>query len=131
MQCLACGTELPSDQIGAFPCPGCGRFVRRTRLDAANERWAAKKERPLPGAWAWLPGLCLATALGAITAAWLAKASDLRGEEVGWTITLILPLCMGAQCGYVSRGFMRSTAILAGTLVVAGGLAYLARSGLF
>jgi hypothetical protein len=136
MQCLACGTELPADQVGAFPCPGCGRFVRRTRLDAAAERCAAAersraKQPPLPGAWAWLPGLCLGTALAAFVGAYVAKASDLRGEEVGWAITLVLPICIGAQCGYVSRGFMRSTAILAGTIVAVGGLTFLLQSGFF
>ena len=124
MRCLACGIPIPDVLVGVFPCPGCGRPLRRTRLDAAAERAYERRRPPLPGALAWLPGLALAMFLATLGGALLWGRIQ---DEVGWALLLLLPLCLGALTGYLSPTFPRLAVGLAVSVVALAAVGYLTR----
>ncbi|HZS10930.1 MAG TPA: hypothetical protein VFA38_01690, partial [Nitrospirales bacterium] len=89
-RCLDCGYILAG--LEAARCPECGR-----PFDLALP--ATYTTKPLLQRWRfWLPGFLLALGLGAVAFPLL-----IHFVGFGWTVTLGLPLCLGALIGYSAR----------------------------
>jgi hypothetical protein len=122
MICNACQTPIPDERIGAFPCPGCGRMLRRTRADRREEhiRERRKTDPPLRPR-DWLPIAALIVGLG--LAGGLALFAT---ESTGAALLLLYPLCFGALVGYLDPGgsLHRNLWIVVGVMLLLGGLAF-------
>jgi hypothetical protein len=89
-RCLDCGYVLTGLEAG--PCPGCGRW-----FDLRDP--SSFSGKPLFNRWRfWLPGMLLALGCGAILYPLLIYYAGF-----GWTVTLVLPLCLGTLIGYGCR----------------------------
>lgn len=124
MRCGACGTEIPRDLVGTFPCPSCGVQLLRTHAGAPASVGVVQPRRSQWLGWVVLPGVCIAMFFATSVAAF---AWERERSELGFTLLLLLPLCFGALYGYVSRGFVRIAAGVAGVVVLLFVFAYFAR----
>ncbi len=93
-RCLDCGYILSG--LDTARCPECGRpFDLRDSTSYST--------KPLFNRWRfWLPGFLLALGAGALLYPLLIYYTGFR-----WTVTLLIPLCLGTLIGYgcrVSRG---------------------------
>src|SRR5580700_4142743 len=95
-RCIGCGYILTG--LDAARCPECGRAFD-LRIPSTFTT------KPLFNRWRfWLPGFLLAFGAGIILFPILIYFAGF-----GWTVTLVLPLCIGTLIGYSCRvsGFFR------------------------
>ncbi len=113
MRCGACGAEVPAD---ASPCPSCGQALGGTH----DAREQVRRQRPLPGAWDWLPGVGLAFVIGLIV--WV--ISLLRVVDLEFLVTVGVLTAFGGLVSYttVTSGFAKTMLVISGALLLLMGL---------
>jgi hypothetical protein len=91
------------------------------------DRWAERlpfaPERRLPGAWAWVPGVSVALAIGLVS--WLVIGELYR--QVGLALVVGVPLSVGMTFGYLapSRKFLVVVSVALLTLMALSALGLL------